>query len=296
MKKIFFPLCAFAAAVSLQSCSETDELLTDSETEPQLATDEDYELPYAQFFDFDSSDFRSTNKSSTLDEEETDGQRYFGSDFHDGGVVVINGRSFDTVIAGNHRWIVGFYEKLIDGNGVSWKDSTGNRPLDFELDDSDDDVYYYPYSFAKTFKDVKAQRNKYLPDGFEELSGWKIPTLGEWEDLCLMVANGKTKEQRSLHLLQGLGMPFASARINNKEKGYPVVFPDIAVFFLEYENVTPQYTYWDLGYVADKDVPQYTYGFINTGTPNLFAPIKLFQRVKPIFYEADSLRNIAKVY
>lgn len=75
------------------------------------------------------------------------------------------------------------------------------------------------------------------------------------------------------------------------------MFPDVSAFFLEYENVTPDYTYWDLGYVADKNVPGYLFGFINTSvSPNLRAPIKLFQRVKPIFYQADSLVNIAKEY
>lgn len=51
------------------------------------------------------------------------------------------------------------------------------------------------------------------------------------------------------------------------------------------------FTYYNFGFVADKDVPTYIFGNIVSNLDNPYAPVKLFQRVKPIFYEADSLAN-----
>lgn len=292
MKRLLLLLCA----ATLNSCSEQDDQFAVDEDVPSSDVNAPFMCQNAEFYDFvaDKCDaaFR-TNKSLTSDDEEyTEGQRYHGSDFHDCGLVYINGSAYNTVMAGNFRWITGFYDSSIDGNGVDWSDS-----VIVSKNIKGSEVYYYPYSFAKTFKSVKAKKNKYLPAGFEELSDWKIPTLDEWEDLCLMVAYGKKTEQRRAHLVEWLELPYAAACIFDPENGNPVVFPDISAFFLEYENITPKYTYWDLGYVADKNVPRYIFGFINTNiSPNLRAPIKLFQRVKPIFYQADSLVNIAKEY
>lgn len=297
MKKLILLFCAVSAPV-LVSCSEQDDQFVCEADDSSSDVYDPFVSEYATFNDFittNSDATVSTNKSLPSDDDEyTEGQRYYGSDFHDCGLAYINGVAYNTVMAGNFRWITGFYESSIDGNGVDW-DGEDSVIVTKNLNGAD--VYYYPYSFAKTFKSVKAKKNKYLPVGFEELSDWKIPTLDEWEDLCLMVAYGKKTEQRRAHLVDWLELPFASACIYDPEHGNPIVFPDISAFFLEYENVTPTYTYCDLGYVADKNVPRYIFGFINTNaSPSFRAPIKLFQRVKPIFYQADSLVNIAKEY
>lgn len=282
----------------LFSCSEADDLFEDTSLEsitPSLGYDPYGEL-YTGFFDFAAFDgySMSTNKSLTLnDDEETDGQRYCGSDFHECGVVTINAKKFDTVMAGNIRCITGYYNYLIDGNGVDWTDSVNvvRKEIDGEP------FHYFPYSFAKTFNGVKATKNRYLPDGFEELSDWKIMTVLEWLDLRVMVGHERDDKQLRDYMEEWLDMPYNGVSICDPANGNPVVFPDLATFFLEYENVTPAYTYWALGYVPKEITPGYTVGAMSTNVSNsLCAPVKLIQHVKPIFFEADSLKNIAKEY
>lgn len=216
MKKLIYLLCAVSAPVLL-SCSEQDDQFACDVDVSSSDVYDPFVSQYATFNDFVTTKSEATshtNKSLSSDDDEyTEGQRYYGSDFHDCGLAYINGVAYNTVMAGNFRWITGFYESSIDGNGVDWDGENSVDSAIVSKKIKGDDVYYYPYSFAKTFKSVKAKKNKYLPIGFEELSDWKIPTLDEWEDLCLMVAYGKKSEQRRAHLVEWLELPYAAACI-----------------------------------------------------------------------------------
>lgn len=291
-------ICRFlilvASLLAFAACSEDAGMLETSSPEmskgdlPHLV-----DIPVDLSADFDCFNFDSqTNKSLIANDEDelVDGQRYSGSKFHDGGMAYINGKWYNTVIAGNHRWITGYYHSTVDGNGVDWKDRLAPHDTVFQVLVDDEPVYYYHYDFAKTLTSVKTKKNKYLPSGFEELSDWKIPTLDEWGDLCLMTARRCNTVQRCQLLLDNLEMPFTGV-LYYKKGELNSLFPDIAAFFLEYENVTKDYIYWNVGYASDGvTTDQFTFGHVNTNVDTtLHAPIKLFQKVKPIFYEADSL-------
>lgn len=229
-------------------------------------------------------------------EDYADGYRYYGSNFHDCGWVYINGVRYPTVMAGNQRWVVGYYKSNVDGHGRvhkvtdidSWRQGDEYPSIISAVVECNSAVYY-PKWFRDTFSSYRSQRNIRVPKGFKELSGWHVPTEPEWASFCVMtMMHNNPWEEANEEFVLNMGLTPTGFFYKGYGDGVPTLaIPDMCVVATSSVNsdaprVQTMIKVNDIG-------TERSDGTMQLSIDSMYFPMMLMQKVEPIFYKADSV-------
>lgn len=236
----------------------------------------------------------SQNKRVSV-EDYADGYRYYGSNFHDCGWVYINGVRYPTVMAGNQRWVVGYYRSNVDGYGRthevtdidSWHQGD-EYPSIISANVGYNSAVYYPKWFRDTFSSYKSQRNIRVPKGFKELSGWHVPTEPEWASFCVMtMMHNNPWEDANEEFVLNMGLTPTGFFYKGYGDGVPTLaIPDMCV--VATSSVNPDAPRVQTMIKVNDIGTERSDGTMQLSIDSLYFPMMLMQKVEPIFYKVDS--------
>ncbi|MFT3738562.1 MAG: hypothetical protein QM786_07370 [Breznakibacter sp.] len=196
--------------------------------------------------------------------------------FTDGGMAMIAGQFFPTVIIGNQRWTIMDFKGTISDPSLSYWDKITYgeiTPLDT--------TRYYSYNAAMTLNGSPTLLNLYAPAGLTEVSNWRIPTWEDESDLYQMAQGDETAINTAMDF-NANGMiyhTYSSSHIPTADT-IPVLYnPTVAVHWnADYLPYNGSYGTWHL--TGSNTVDDFYLFQFQLMLP--YAPIRLVQNINPL--------------
>lgn len=288
------PVLALALALVVSSC-ERDEFSTGTHTCATTEVKRNSNFPRIDSTGIGLSGWGTIQNKRVSVEDYADGYRYYGSNFHDCGWVYINGVRYPTVMAGNQRWVVGYYRSNVDGYGRAhevtdigtWRQGD-KYPSIISADVEYNKAVYYPKWFRDTFSSYKSQRNIRVPKGFKELSDWHVPTEPEWASFSVMtMMHNNPWEEANEEFVLNMGLTPTGFFYKGYGDGVPTLaIPDMCV--VATSSVNPDAPRVQTMIKVNDIETERSDGTMQLAIDSLYFPMMLMQKVEPIFYKADS--------